>query len=486
MRKKDLERTLLQGSIAELRALYLDKSLSVVDAVTWFQSRIEKVSRSASGSGPAINAVRELSGRALEEARLADAAIAADQAHGPLHGIPVLLKDNIFAAGMNASAGAAALARFKPRHDAVLVRRLQAAGAIVLGKTNLTEFADFVSDVMPSGYSGAGGVVKNPHGLEYGRGQGSSVGSAASVAASLCMFAIGSETQNSIQTPASYSSVAGYKPGVGVVSRTGVVPLVPSQDSPGPLARSVEDAALVGWVLAGADVRDSASLLAQGTLPGSLTMDGLSGVRIGVPRRQIADRAEFADVLPLFEVMLKNLSRVGARIVDPCDLPGAEQMQEVRSSVFRTEFKAALNGFLLDHDSPCGIGSMHDLIAWNTAHPDTIPYGQSLLIAANATNGVDDPTYRFDRARDIALSRTAGIDAALSMHDCDVLIAPMGAAAKTTGKAGSPVVAIPCGLDKNGVPFGITVFAKVGSDARLLAVSGAIERAVGERRLPKV
>ena len=181
MSTKDLERTLLQGSIAELRALYLDKSLSVVDAVTWFQSRIARLSM----SGLSINAVREVSGRAMEEARLADAAIAADQAHGPLHGIPVLLKDNILATGMNATAGAAALARFKPRQDAVLVRRLQAAGAIVLGKTNLTEFADFVSDVMPSGYSGAGGVVKNPHGIEYGRGQGSSVGSAASVAASL-------------------------------------------------------------------------------------------------------------------------------------------------------------------------------------------------------------------------------------------------------------------------------------------------------------
>ena len=161
-------------------------------------------------------------------------------------------------------------------------------------------------------------------------------------------------------------------------------------------------------------------------------------------------------------------------------------MQDVRSCVFRTEFKAALNAFFQDHDSPCGIASMHDLIAWNEGHPESIPYGQSLLIAANGTNGVDDPTYRSDRARDIALSRTAGIDAALSMHDCDVLIAPMGAAAKTIGKAGAPVVAIPCGLDKNGVPFGITVFAKVGSDARLLAVAGAIERAVGERRLPKV
>jgi len=481
-----VERTLMQGSIAELRAHYLDKSLSVFDAVTWFQSRIASVSHAVGPTGPAINAVREMSARALEDARLADAAIADDQAHAPLLGIPVLLKDNILAAGMNATAGAAALATFKPRQDAVLVRRLRAAGAIVLGKTNLTEFADFVSDVMPSGYSGAGGVVKNPHGIEYGRGQGSSVGSAASVAASLCMFAIGSETQNSIQTPASYSSVVGYKPGVGVVSRTGVVPLVPSQDSPGPLARSVADAALIGWVLAGADIRDSASLFAQGTLPGSLLGTGLANVRIGVPRRQIADREEFAGVMPLFEAALANLSRLGAKIVDPCDLPSAEQLQEVRSCVFRTEFKAALNAFLEDHGSPCGIGSMHDLIAWNAAHPESIPYGQSLLIAANATNGVDDPVYRSDRARDIALSRTAGIDAALAMHDCDVLIAPMGAAAKCTGKAGAPVVAIPCGVDKAGVPFGLTVFAGIGSDARLLAIAGAIERAVGERRLPRV
>ncbi len=479
---KNPENTLLNGSIAELRALYVNKQISVVEAVTWFQSRIDRVSK----SGPAINAVRELSGRAMDDARIADEALAADQAPGQLHGVPVLLKDNILTAGMSATAGAAALAQFKPRRDAMLVRRLRAAGAIVIGKTNLTEFADFVSDVMPSGYSGAGGVVKNPHGIEYGRGQGSSVGSAASVAASLCMFAIGSETQNSIQTPASYSSVVGYKPGVGVVSRTGVVPLVTSQDSPGPLARSVEDAALVGWVLAGADVRDTATLMSQGTLPGSLRADTLSGVRIGVPRRQIADRAEFAELMPLFETVISNLSRMGARIVDPCDLPSAEQLQEVRSCVFRTEFKAALNAFLEEHGAPCGIGSMHDLIAWNEKHPQTIPYGQSLLIAANATHGIDDPAYRTDRARDIALSRTAGIDAALSMHDCDVLIAPMGAAAKITGKAGAPVVAIPCGVDKAGVPFGITVFAGLGSDARLLAVAGGIEIAVGERRVPKV
>jgi amidase len=266
MMTKDIENVLMQGSIAELRALYVEKRLSVTDAVNWYLSRINDISQ----NGPAINAVREVSLRAMDDAKRADEAIARGEDLQALHGIPVLLKDNILTGdGMKAAAGAAALRNFQPDGDATLVKRLRSAGAIVLGKTNLTEFADFVSDVMPSGYSGNGGIVKNPHGIEYGRGQGSSVGSAAAVAASLCMFAIGSETQNSIQTPASYSSVVGYKPTVGLVSRAGVVPLVPSQDSPGPLTRSVEDAALVASILAGPDMRDTASLLSSRGMPGS-------------------------------------------------------------------------------------------------------------------------------------------------------------------------------------------------------------------------
>ena len=480
---KDIENVLLQGSIPELLALYREKKLTVIDAVTWYLSRIQSISQ----SGPAINAVREVSVHALEDARLADVAISAGQTLGPLHGIPVLLKDNILTNdGMKAAAGAAALANFQPQVDATLVQKLRSAGAIVLGKTNLTEFADFVSDVMPSGYSGNGGVVKNPHGIEYGRGQGSSVGSAAAVAASLCMFAIGSETQNSIQTPASYSSVVGYKPSVGLVSRFGVVPLVPSQDSPGPLTRSVADAKLVGAVIAGADMRDTASLSAQGLAIDSLQSESLSNIRVGVLRRQIADRPEFSELMPLFDGVLEKLIQAGANVVDPCDLPSAEQLQEVRSSVFRTEFKAALNSFLEEHASPCGITSMSDLIAWNEAHAEYIPYGQSLLVASNETKGLSDPDYIRDRLRDLALSRTSGVDAALSMYDVDVLIAPMGCAAKLTGKAGVPVVAIPCGVTSNGIPFGITVISKFGSDARLLAIAEKIESVVGAKKLPLV
>lgn len=467
----DLERCLERGSIAQLHAQFLARRISVEEAVGWFLARIAAIS----DSGPTINAVREVSARAMENARIADCEFAEGRDRGLLHGIPVLIKDNILTGdGMAASAGAAALGSFLPNYDAPIVRRLRDAGAIVLGKTNLTEFADYVSDVMPSAFSGAGGIVRNPHGFEYGRGQGSSVGSAAGVAASLAMCAIGTETGNSIQTPAACSSVTGYKPSVGVLDCSGIFPLVPSQDSPGPLTRSVGDAALVAAVLSGADARS----------PEWVHGASLAGVRIGVPRRQIADRPEYAPVMSLFEQCLSRLSKAGATVVDPCDFPSADRLEAVRSSVFRTEFKQALNAFLGAHRAPCGIDSLQTLIAWNQAHPSVIPYGQSLLIAANATCGLEEPGYRLDRARDIALSRTEGIDATLAMCAVHALVAPMGAAAKCTGKAGAPVVTIPAGLDALGAPFGISVFASTGDDRRLLSIAVAIEQIIGARQLP--
>jgi amidase len=474
----------IKGSIADIGAAYRRRELTAAGAIAFYLGRIESLSR----GGPGLNAVREVSPLAAEDARRADEMLAAGKDLGPLHGIPVLLKDNIFTAeGMVAAAGAKALAKFSPKRDATLVARLRQAGAIILGKTNLTEFADYVSDVMPSGFSGAGGVVRNPHGTEYGRGQGSSVGSAAAVAAALAPVAIGSETQNSIQTPASYSSVVGYKPSVGMTSRHGVVPLVPSQDSPGPLARCVADAVLVAAAIAGPDARDTASLkLEQALLPGALAPAPLKGVRIGVPRRQMAERPDFAGVMPLFKEALDKLAAAGAVLVDPCELPSAEQLQEVRSSVFRTEFKAALNALLEECGAPCGIGSLEALIRWNEANPDAIPHGQSLLIAAQATNGLRDPVYRADRARDIALSITGGIEAALRACSVEALVSPMGAAAKVTGKAGAPAIALPAGLQADGTPFGITLYAAPGSDARLLSIASGAEAALGPRRLPKL
>ncbi len=473
-----IEATLRDGSLAGIGQLLRNRHVSAEETVRWFLARAE-------GAGRALNAIRTLAPDALAEARARDAELAAGQDRGPLHGIPVLLKDNIFVAGLLAAAGAAALAAFRPATDATLVTRLRAAGAIILGKTNLTELADYVSDVMPSSFSGAGGHVVNPHGaLPYGRGQGSSVGSAAAVAAGLAPLAIGSETQNSIQAPASVSSVVGYKPSVGLVSRAGVVPLVPSQDSPGPLARSVADAALALAALAGPDAADTATL--DGAwLPGApLLLEQLTGLRIGVPRHGLLDAAEQAPLLGRLEDVLTRLAAAGATILDPCDLPSALPLRDVRSCVFRTEFKAAFDALMATLGAPCGIGGMADLVRWNEANPGAIPFGQPLLLAALATGGLADPAYRQDRARDIALSRTAGIDAALEGAGADLLLAPMGTAAKATGKAGAPAIAIPCGALPDGSPFGVTLFGRRGSDRLLLAAARLVERAVGERLSP--
>jgi amidase len=472
---------LLNGSLLAIHQAVLDKKLSVREIARWHLDRVEALGRSVG-----LNAVRVVSPHALDDAKKLDDDVAAGRIRGPLHGIPVLLKDNILTGdGMSATAGAAALLDFVPKRDATVVRRLRDAGALMLGKTNLTEFADYVSDVMPSGFSGAGGMVKNPHDRAgYGRGLGSSVGSAAAVAAALAPIALGSETQNSIQTPASVSSVFGFKPSVGSVSRAGVVPLVPSQDSPGPLARSVEDIVRLLSVIAGGDPHDSLSVpatLRRRPGPGRPARS----IRIGVPRRTMTDRAELAGVMPQFEAVLSELSKQGVTVIDPCDLPAAEQLQEVRSSVFRTEFKAALNAFLADNGNPCGIDSIETLIAWNESKPAAIPYGQSLLIAAAETKGLDDARYIADRRRDIVLSRDAGIDGALRFSGADALIAPMGVAAKCTGKAGAPVLAIPVGLNGTGQPFGVTLYASIGQDIELLEVGATIAAIVGQRVAPK-
>jgi amidase len=297
------------------------------------------------------------------------------------------------------------------------------------------------------------------------------------------MVAIGTETQNSIQTPAAYSSVVGYKPSVGRVDRFGV-PAGAKSGFAGDLGAERTDAALVAAILADEELGEMSSHFASQDLTGGDPNARLSGIRIGIPRQQIANRPAFAHLLPMFEDCLSRLSKAGAALADPFDLPGADQIHDLRSSVFRFEFKASLNAFLQDNDAPCAIGSLRDLIGWNEAHPDAIPYGQSLLLAADATGGLSDPIYLADRARDLALSRRGGIDAALSMHDADVLLAPMGAAAKCTGKAGAPVVTIPVGLDATGVPFGVSLFTSFGGDSRLLAVAALIEKVIGARQMP--
>ena len=471
----DISTLLHSGTARSIGAAIAAGKTTSVEVTRWYLERIEARDRGEDG----LNCVRSISPLALEQARRADAELAAGLRRGPLHGVPYLVKDNVFTLdGTCASAGARALAGFVPPYEAALVRRLREAGAVLLGKTNLTEFADFVADTMPAEFSGAGGVVRHPLGLRYGRGLGSSVGSAAAVGARLCAFAIGTETQNSIQAPALHTFIVGFKPTVGRVSRHGIVPLVPSQDSPGPLTLTVDDAALVFGCIAGADTRDTATLA---RLPDADTGSrSLQGLRIGIPRRFMADKVASGSRAMAFASALDALARAGAVIVDPCDLPSAEQLDEVRSCVFRTEFKESLDS-LLAALAPCGMASMADIIAWNRAHPEAIPYGQSLLEAADDAAGMRSPAYIADRRRDLALSIDGGIAAALSAGGADVLLAPIAAAAKCTGKAGAPVVAIPVGQAADGQPFGVTVFAMPGDDRLVLEAAAAIEQVIGKR-----
>lgn len=467
------------GTARSIGAAIAAGKITSIEATNWYLARIERLSFGEGG----LNCVRSISPSALEAAQRADAELAVGRSRGPLHGVPYLIKDNFFTAdGTYASAGSKALEQFIPPYEATVVQRLHDAGAVLLGKTHLTEFADFVSDTMPAEFSGVGGVVRHPLGLKFGRGQGSSVGSAAAVAARLCAFAIGSETQNSIQAPAVSSSIVGFKPSVGTVSRHGIIPLVPSQDSPGPLTLNVDDAALVFEVLQGADMHDTATLGSH--LPASQG-GTLQGLRIGVPRRFVADTILNEDIEPAFEDVLRMLAEAGAVIVDPCDLPSAEQLADVRSCVFRTEFKASL-GAMLQALAPCGMSSIADIISWNREHPEAIPYGQALLEAANASTGVLSQQYIDDRRRDIALSLHAGIRSALIAGRADVLLSPMTAAAKCTGKAGAPVVAIPVGTDRAGNPFGVTVLAQPGQDFALLRAALEIEQVIGQRIEPNL
>ena len=473
-------------AIADLQHDMVTGTLSSVDLVRYFLDRIEALDR----AGPALNAVREVNPAACDIAAELDAERAAGRVRGPLHGIPVLLKDNIATAdGMVCSAGSLALAQLRPSVDAAIARRLRDAGAVILGKANLTEFADYLGDVMPSEFSSAGGVVKHPYGKRYDRGGGSSIGPACAVAAGLCTVAVGSETQNSLQTPAANSAVAAIKPTVGLVSRSGIVPLAISQDTAGPLGRTVADAATLLGVLAGVDLSDSITLDGgphrHADYTRFLDAGALHGARIGIPRSQYFNKSGREAHEAVTEQAIARLRAAGAIIVDPADIPTADELAALRSSVFPREFKAGLNAFLAIMGEASPMRTLSDVIAFNFAHPrECLQYGQVLAQNADATDGLDNPAYHADRLRDITLSRELGIDAVLERYRLDALLTPAGAAAKVTGKAGYPVVTVPAGFTDTGDPSGISFVGTAWSEPRLIALAYSFEQTGVYRTAP--
>ena len=437
--------------------------------------------------GPALHAVRCLNPLAPAEATAADERWASGAPHGPLLGIPVLVKDNIDVAGMPTTAGSPALAGNRPERDAPMVARLREAGAVVLGKTNLTEFANYLTEGMPGGYSSLGGQVLNPYDASAGP-SGSSSGSGVAVAVGLAAVAVGTETCGSILSPAERASVVGVKPTVGLISRTGVVPIAGSQDTAGPMARTVADAAALLTALAGPDPDDPATAgnpLAGHDFTADLSPTALHGARIGVVPAELPE--DGGDERALWDAAVRALTARGATVVEVGLEPPGTAI--VDSLVLSYEFKRDLNAYLAGTPRDNPVRSLADVIAYNAAHPGRcLKFGQGLALAAEARDlrpdSEDTARYRAARARDLADSRDR-IDAVLARHELSALAFPGTGSAERGAKAGYPSVGVPAGyLARDRRPFSIAFLGPAWSEPLLLGYAHDFERATAPRRPP--
>lgn len=443
---------------------------------------IERI-RALNTHGPGLNAVRVLNDDALEEAKQADRDRSRGRVRGPMHGIPVLVKDNTDIRQLPTTAGAQALGDSYPKDDAFLVKRLRAAGAVILGKTNLTEFANFTTAGMPSGYSGLGGQVLNPYDVSQ-TPSGSSSGSGVAAASSLAAVTIGTETSGSILSPSVANSLVGVKPTVGLVSRTGIIPIAASQDTAGPMARSVYDAAALLTALTGIDPEDPATGTSKDVVgtdyTAALSKDALKNVRIGVAGTPTGNQGV------AFTKALDALRAQGATVtpvtVDTGGLP---------ASILNYEFKRDLNAYLARLPARSPMKTLDDIVRFNLAHAGegSIKFGQTLLETSNNIN-LDDPAtkaaYEADRDNGISGARQR-IDSALQSGGFDAIVFAGAGSAGIGARAQYPSVAVPIGYDPaNGRPFGMTFLGTAYTEAKLLAYAYAYEQASHEWRPPSV
>jgi amidase len=454
--------------------------------------------------GPQLRSVIEINPDALAIADQLDQERAQQGARGSLHGIPVLLKESIATTDqMQTTAGSLALLGSRPAKEAFVVQRLRAAGAVLLGKANLSEWANFRSSHSSSGWSSRGGQCRNPYILDR-TPCGSSSGSAVAVAANLVAVAVGTETDGSILCPASINGVVGIKPTVGLVSRAGVVPISHSQDTVGPFGRTVADAAAVLSVLAGQDSDDPATQhnSSQHNYTQFLDPDSLRGARIGVPREVYCGYSTHVD--RVINAAVEQMRALGADIIDPADIPTAKQMEtsEAEMTVLCYEFKADLNRYLADlASSP--VRTLAEIIAFNQAHAEQMmPYfGQELLIKSEATTGLDDLAYLAALEATRRLSRQEGIDAVMERYKLDALVLPSAVPAwcidlvngdsalgssssQPAALAGYPAISVPAG-EARGLPIGITFVGSAFSEPTLIKLAYAYEYHTQARRPPQ-
>lgn len=461
-------------------------------------ARIEAVDR----KGPSLRSVIELNPDALAIADGLDRERKDRGPRGPLHGIPVLIKDNIDTADrMATTAGSLALVGSKPPEDAFVVKQLRRAGAIILGKTNLSEWANIRSNHSTSGWSGRGGLTRNPYALDRNT-SGSSSGSAAAVTSNLCTVAIGTETDGSIVSPSSINGIVGIKPTVGLVSRNGIIPISHSQDTAGPMARTVRDAAILLGAMAGADGQDRATEESRGKSESDYTRHldphGLTGARIGVVRKYFG----FLDKVDVvINAALEVLKAQGAILVDPADIETIGKFDDTENTVLLYELKADMNAYLARLGSDAPVHTLKEIIEFNERNRGKeMPYfAQETFLKAEAKGPLTDKEYLDALEADHRLARKEGIDATMEKFNLDALVAPtdgpawvtdlidgdhyIGGSSTAAAVAGYPSVTVPAGL-VFGLPVGVSFFGRAWSEGTLIRLAYAYEQATRKRKGP--
>jgi len=468
------------------------------------ESYLERIA-SLDKAGPGINAVIELNPDALAIAEALDVERQAGRLRGPLHGIPILIKDNIDTHDrMQTTAGSLALEGSHAPQDAFLVKRLRRAGAVILGKTNLSEWANFRGRHSVSGWSSRGGLTRNPYALDR-TACGSSSGSGAAVTANLCAAAVGTETDGSIICPAQTNGIVGIKPTLGLVSRRGIIPIAHSQDTAGPMARTVAEAAVLLEALTGVDAcdpatRSSAKRVCKDYRP-FLDRDGLRGRRIGVARNMAGTDAR---VLKIFESSLEVMRQLGAVLVDPANVPNFNKFGKSELEVLHYEFKADLNGYLAGRGPKTRLHSLEEVIKFNEENKERVmPYfGQDYMTTAQEKGPLSEKKYREALAKNHRLTRAEGLDAAMRKHHLEALVVPSGGPAwmidlvngdtinwdmestSPPAVAGYPHITVPAGYIF-GLPVGISFIGRSWHEPELIKFAYAFEQASQIRQPPQ-
>ena len=486
-------------TVAELQAAMSSGRTDSFSLTRKYRKRIEEIDR----NGPRLRAVIELNPDAPAIARQLDRERKQGKVRGPLHGIPVLLKDNIDTHDrMMTTAGSLALLGSIAPRDSFVAAKLREAGAVILGKTNLSEWANFRASRASSGWSGRGGQTKNPYALDRNP-SGSSSGSAVAVAANLCVLAVGTETDGSIISPSAVCGIIGLKPTVGLVSRAGIIPISSSQDTAGPMARTVTDAAILLSALTGVDERDGATAQSrdhsQRDYTRFLSEDGLRGARIGIARKFF--RAGNAGDL-IAENAIETMKKAGAIVIDPADLPSHGKIGDAEFEIMLYEFKAGLNAYLASLPPEVRVRTLRDVIDFNERNKDKeMPFfGQEVFLKAEAKGSLTEQAYRDALEKCRRLSRDEGIDAVMDELSLDAIMAPSGGPAGVTdllygdrgvggssspaAVAGYPSITVPAG-NVSGMPVGISFFGRAWSEPTLLKLAFSFEQHSHARIAPR-